>query len=85
MQLDLYHTLMTGEGPAETLCNYRTSYSHVQIAGFPGRNEPNVGETDYHYLFDLLDELGYDGWVGCEYKPLGNTLDGLSWFRRQSR
>jgi hydroxypyruvate isomerase len=84
MQLDLYHTLMTGDGLAETLRNYRTAYSHVQIAGVPGRNEPNVGEIDYPYLFDLLDELGYDGWVGCEYKPLGNTLDGLGWYRRQS-
>jgi hydroxypyruvate isomerase len=77
--------MMTGNGLAETLRNYRTTYSHVQIAGVPGRNEPNVGEIDYPYLFDLLDELGYDGWVGCEYKPLGNTLDGLGWYRRQSR
>jgi hydroxypyruvate isomerase len=85
MQLDLYHTLMTGDGLAETLRNYRTTFSHVQIAGVPGRNEPNVGEIDYPYLFDLLDELGYDSWVGCEYKPVGNTLDGLGWYRRQSR
>jgi hydroxypyruvate isomerase len=51
----------------------------VQIAGVPGRHEPTIGEINYPYLFDLLDELGYRGWVGCEYQPKGDTWAGLSW------
>ena len=50
-------------------------YPHVQIAGNPGRHEPDVGEINYPYLFDLFDELGYAGWIGCEYRPQGETLD----------
>ncbi len=42
----------------------------IQIAGVPGRNEPDVGEVNYRYVLALLDELGYDGWVGCEYRPV---------------
>jgi len=55
-----------------------------QIAGV-GRNEPDVGFVDYPQLFNLLDELGYGGWIGCEYRPLGNTLDGFDWYRKQER
>ncbi len=53
--------------------------SHIQIAGVPGRHEPNIGEIDYPFLFDLLDDIGYEGWVGCEYLPRGETLAGLGW------
>ena len=49
------------------------------FAGVPGRNEPDVGEIHYPYLFDLMDQLGYQGWVGCEYKPLRSTREGLGW------
>jgi len=52
---------------------------HVQIAGVPDRHEPDCGEVNYPYLFRLLDDLGYDGWVGCEYFPRGRTEDGLGW------
>ena len=58
---------------------------HVQVAGVPGRHEPDVGEVNYRYLFDLLDELSYEGWVGCEYRPRGRTEDGLGWFRPYRR
>lgn len=47
----------------------------------PARNEPDDGKLDYRYLFRLLDELGYAGWVGCEYRPRGRTEDGLGWLR----
>ncbi|MER2515648.1 MAG: TIM barrel protein, partial [Candidatus Accumulibacter phosphatis] len=47
--------------------------------------EPDDGEVNYPYLFRLLDELGYDGWVGCEYRPRGNTEDGLAWLRAALR
>jgi hydroxypyruvate isomerase len=52
----------------------------VQIAGVPERHEPDVGEINYPYLFAVLDEVGYAGWVGCEYRPKGRTEDGLGWF-----
>ena len=58
------------------------SYPHVQIAGTPGRHEPDVGEINYPYLFDLFDEIGYDGWIGCEYRPKGDTVAGLGWATR---
>ena len=55
---------------------------HIQIAGVPGRHEPDVGEIHYPYLFRLLDELRYDGWIGCEYRPQATTVAGLHWFYR---
>jgi 2-dehydrotetronate isomerase len=54
---------------------------HVQIAGVPQRHEPDLGEVNYAYLLELLDELGYDGWVGCEYRPKAGTSAGLAWAR----
>ena len=62
---------------------------HIQIAGVPGRHEPNFGELNYPYLFDVLDECGYDGWVGCEYRPragavAGGTTVGLGWMTNRS-
>jgi len=61
--------------------------AHVQIAGVPQRHEPDRGEVNFGYLLDLLDELGYEGFVGCEYRPArgaarGATSDGLGWMRR---
>ncbi|HEY2112909.1 MAG TPA: TIM barrel protein, partial [Dongiaceae bacterium] len=58
---------------------------HIQIAGNPGRHEPDIGEINYPYLFDLIDNLGYRGWVGCEYKPAGATTAGLGWARSHLR
>jgi hydroxypyruvate isomerase len=52
---------------------------HIQIAGVPHRNEPNLGEVNYEYLLHLLDTLDYEGIVGCEYKPLKGTSEGLKW------
>jgi len=59
---------------------------HLQIAGAPGRHEPDIGEINYPFLFALLDELNYDGWVGCEYRPVGGvaagaTSAGLGWMK----
>jgi hydroxypyruvate isomerase len=67
---------------AETLQVNLDLLRHVQIAGVPGRHEPDVGEINYAYLFDLLDRAGYDGWVGCEYRPRAGTQAGLGWGRR---
>ncbi|MDF4151859.1 TIM barrel protein, partial [Escherichia coli] len=52
----------------------------VQIAGLPDRHEPDDGEINYPWLFRLFDEVGYQGWIGCEYKPRGLTEEGLGWF-----
>ncbi len=55
--------------------------AHVQVADNPGRNEPGMGEINYRYVFAALDRLGYDGYVGCEYKPKAGTSEGLGWMR----
>jgi hydroxypyruvate isomerase len=79
LHLDFYHMQMLEGHLAETIWENIKLLRHVQIAGVPGRHEPTVGEINYPYLFDLLDELGYRGWVGCEYRPRGDTWAGLSW------
>jgi 2-dehydrotetronate isomerase len=79
LHLDIYHMQLTEGNLAETLRETIDLVQHLQIAGVPGRNEPSVGEINYPYLFDLIDELGYRGWTGCEYKPLNSTLEGLGW------
>jgi hydroxypyruvate isomerase len=48
---------------------------------FLDRNEPGTGEINYPFLFDFIDRLGYDGWIGCEYKPKTKTIDGLGWIK----
>lgn len=79
LQLDLYHAQIS-EGDLETKIRALLPWTaHVQIAGNPARHEPNVGEVNYAYLLGVLDAVGYAGWVGCEYRPAGETLAGLSW------
>lgn len=81
LQLDLYHCqIMTGN-LSETIRTHLEVIDHFQIAGHPGRHEPDVGEINYPYLFDLIDDLGYTGWVGCEYRPRADTAAGLAWLR----
>jgi hydroxypyruvate isomerase len=67
---------------AARLKEYFDLIAHIQVAGNPGRHEPDIGEINYPYLFALIDDLGYDGWVGCEYKPKAGTESGLGWFKR---
>lgn len=55
------------------------SIPHMQLADNPGRNEPGTGEINFPYVFDHIDRLGYTGWIGCEYRPKTNTVDGLGW------
>lgn len=82
IQLDLYHA-QRGEGElSEQLQRSLKHVGHIQIAGFPGRHEPDVGEIHYPWLFRLIDDLRYEGWIGCEYRPLHNTEAGLSWLHR---
>jgi hydroxypyruvate isomerase len=81
MQMDLYHMQIMEGDLAMKLRKYLPHCGHVQAAGVPERHEPDTGEVSYGYLFETLDTLGYDGWVGCEYRPAGKTVDGLGWLR----
>ena len=69
---------------AATIQKHLPQIGHIQLADNPGRNEPGTGEINYRFLFEFIDRLGYDGWIGCEYKPAGNTSDGLGWMQRPS-
>jgi hydroxypyruvate isomerase len=79
VQMDFYHVQIMEGDIAMKFRQWQPHIGHVQIAGVPDRHEPDTGEVNYYYLFDLLDELGYDGWVGCEYRPADSTRAGLSW------
>lgn len=81
LQMDFYHCQIVDGDLATHLRANLPHIRHIQIAGVPERHEPDRGEVNYPYLFDLLDKLGYDGWVGCEYRPAGDTLAGLGWAR----
>lgn len=79
VQMDLYHCQVVEGDVATKIRRYLPGVGHMQIAGVPERHEPDVGELNYPYLFALIDELGYEGWIGCEYRPKGATRDGLGW------
>lgn len=81
MQMDLYHMQVMEGDIAMKLRHYAPHCGHIQIAGPPRRTEPDTGEVRYEYLFEVLDEIGYDGWIGCEYRPAGKTIEGLGWFK----
>jgi hydroxypyruvate isomerase len=85
VQMDLYHAQIVEGDLAVKLKKYMANVGHIQIASVPDRHEPDEGEVNYPYLFALIDELGYAGWIGCEYRPRGRTEDGLAWFRAQAR
>jgi hydroxypyruvate isomerase len=87
IQYDVYHMQIMEGDLARTIKANLDLIGHVQIADNPGRNEPGTGEINYEYLFGYLDKIGYRGWVGCEYKPKGATVDGLKWLpvRKASR
>ena len=95
VQMDLYHCQIVEGDVAMKIRKYLPTgnVGHVQIAGVPERHEPDVGELHYPYLFNVIDEVsaqmpngGWDGWVGCEYRPKkggqpGGTSEGLRWLR----
>ena len=82
IQYDLYHAQRMEGELATTVQKYLPRIGHIQLADNPGRNEPGTGEINYPFLFAHLDRIGYDGWIGCEYKPAGNTEAGLAWRER---
>ena len=82
VQMDLYHAQIVEGDLSEKIRRWLPHIGHIQVAGVPGRHEPDIGEINYYALFALLDELGYRGWIGCEYRPLRDTLSGLGWMKR---
>lgn len=85
--MDLFHCQVEEGDLAIKIRKYladpkQTRVGHFQVAGVPERHEPDTGEVRYEYLFDLIDELGYNGWIGCEYTPAAGTSAGLGWFQK---
>jgi 2-dehydrotetronate isomerase len=85
VQMDLYHLQIVEGDVAMKLRRYLPTgkVGHLQIAGVPLRHEPDQGELNHDYLFEVIDELGYAGWIGCEYRPVGSTSAGLDWLKRR--
>ena len=92
VQMDLYHCQIVEGDVAMKIRQYLPTgrVGHFQIAGVPLRHEPDLGEVNYPYLFEVIDEVardcGWDGWIGCEYRPLlggqaGGTSAGLGWLK----
>ncbi|MGH8780202.1 2-oxo-tetronate isomerase [Paraburkholderia sp.] len=81
VQFDCYHCQIVEGDLAVKLKRDMAGIGHIQIAGVPERHEPDIGELNYPYLFDLIDSLGYDGYIGCEYRPRAGTSAGLGWLR----
>src|SRR5207249_1659580 len=81
VQMDLYHAQIVEGDLSEKLRKWIHAIGHIQIAGVPGRHEPDVGEVNYRHLFTLLEDLHYEGWVGCEYRPAAHTAEGLAWMQ----
>ncbi|MEU1799586.1 2-oxo-tetronate isomerase [Streptomyces sp. NPDC019937] len=81
VQLDLYHCQIVEGDLTTTLRRDLTTgrVGHLQIAGVPDRHEPDRGELDIRHLFGVVDDLGFDGWIGCEYIPAAGTSEGLGW------
>ena len=79
VQYDIYHMQIMEGDLAPTMEKHLDMIQHIQLADNPGRNEPGTGEINYPFLFGFLDNLGFDGWIGCEYKPATTTVEGLGW------
>ncbi|WP_310608831.1 hydroxypyruvate isomerase [Buttiauxella brennerae] len=82
VQYDIYHMQRMEGELTNTLINNLPKIGHIQLADNPGRGEPGTGEINYDYLFSVINQSDYDGWVGCEYKPKTTTEEGISWINR---
>lgn len=79
LQYDVYHMQVMQGYLVEDIRRCLPMIAHVQIADNPGRHQPGTGEIDYRVVLRLFDQLGYTGWIGCEYHPLGTTQEALAW------
>jgi hydroxypyruvate isomerase len=82
LQFDIYHCQITEGDITRRMARLLPLIDHMQIADVPARNEPGSGEIGWEYVFARIDALGYRGWVGCEYRPAGETVAGLAWRQR---
>ena len=80
-QYDIYHMQIMEGDLAPTIEKHLAQIAHMQLADTPGRHEPGTGEINYDFLFKHIDRIGYQGWIGCEYRPAGKTEDGLGWMK----
>ncbi len=78
---DIYHMQIMEGNLIKTMRDHLPRIAHMQLADNPGRNEPGTGEINFPNLFAAIDAAGYAGWIGCEYKPKGNTVEGLGWMK----
>lgn len=86
--MDLFHCQVAEGDLAMKIRKYvadpkQTRVGHFQIAGIPERHEPDTGEVNYEYVFGVIDEVGFEGWIGCEYAPRAGTSEGLGWFKKR--
>ena len=81
LQYDIYHMQIMEGNLIKTIRDHLPRIPHMQLADNPGRHEPGSGEINYPFLFAHIDRVGYDGWIGCEYKPAKTTEEGLGWIK----
>jgi hydroxypyruvate isomerase len=79
LQYDIYHMQIMEGDLAPTIEANVGRIAHMQLADTPGRHEPGSGEINFDFLLGHIDATGYDGWIGCEYKPATTTAEGLGW------
>jgi len=82
IQFDFYHVQIVGGDLIHRLQKFLPVIGHLQCAAVPTRHEPDEGEINYAAVFEAVDNFGYQGWIGAEYRPRGRTEDGLDWARR---
>jgi len=79
LQYDIYHMQRSEGELAATIMRLLPMIGHMQLADNPGRHQPGTGEINFHFLLNHIAASGYDGWMGCEYAPLGKTENALGW------
>ena len=83
LQYDIYHMQRMEGDLINTIRARIDRIGHMQLADNPGRHEPGTGEINFTNLFRAIDDAGYQGWIGCEYIPAGDTAAGLEWMKKQ--
>ena len=82
LQYDFFHMQIMEGDLARTVERLLGRIGHIQLADVPDRHEPGTGEINFDFLLPEIDRLGYQGWMGCEYIPKGDTAQGLAWAKR---
>ena len=79
VQLDLYHSAVMGEDSLALIGAHIDQIGHFQVADYPGRHEPGTGDVDFEVIFSTIEQSGFDGWIGCEYRPSQSSASSLAW------